>query len=99
MSLTLSPRAVREAERCARWWYENRPAARELFDEELRHALDRIRGAPNVGGAFKSRKSGREYRRVFMPRTRYHVYYRLAGPDQVRVVAIWSAIRGRGPQL
>ncbi len=99
MTLTLSPRAVREAERCARWWYEHRPAARLLFDEELRHVLDQIRGAPNVGGSFRSRKTGREYRRVLMPETRFHVYYRLAGRDEVRVVAIWSAIRGRGPQL
>jgi hypothetical protein len=34
-----------------------------------------------------------------MPETRYHVYYRVAGPDQVRVVAVWSAVRGRGPRL
>ncbi len=98
MTLTLSPRAIREAERCARWCYEHRPAARLLFDEELRRVLDQLRSAPNLGGVFKARKSGREYRRVLMPETRYHVYYRVAG-DQVRVVAIWSAVRGRGPRL
>jgi len=42
---------------------------------------------------------GREHRRVLMPESRYHVYYRVAGPDHVRVVAIWSAVRGRGPTL
>lgn len=99
MKLVLSPRAIREAERCARWWHEHRPAARLLFDEELQRLLDQIRNAPNFGATFKSRKSGREYRRVLMPETRYHVYYRLSGPDLVRVVAIWSAVRGRGPQL
>ncbi len=99
MTLTLSPRAIREAERCARWWHEHRPAARLLFDEELRHVLDQIRSAPNLGGTFRSKKSGREYRRVLMTETRCHVYYRVTGPDQVRVVAIWSAVRGRGPRL
>ena len=99
MTLTLSPRAIREAERCARWWYEHRPAARQLFDEELRRVFDQIRSAPNLGGVFKSRMSGREYRRMLMPETRYNVYYRVAGPDEVRVVAIWSAVRGRGPRL
>ena len=43
--------------------------------------------------------TGREHRRVLMPESRYHVYYRVAGPDHVRVVAIWSAVRGRGPTL
>jgi plasmid stabilization system protein ParE len=99
VTLTLSPRAIREAERCARWWYEHRPAARLLFDEELRRVLDQVRSAPNLGGTFKAKKSGREYRRVLMPETRYHVYYRVVGPDRVRIVAIWSAVRSRGPRL
>lgn len=99
MTLTLSPRAIREAERCARWWYQHRPAAPLLFDEELRHVLDQIRSAPDLGSLFKARKSGREYRRVLMPETRYHVYYRVVGPDRIRVAAVWSAVRGRGPRL
>jgi len=37
--------------------------------------------------------------RQHMPETRYHVYYRVAAPDEVRVVAIYSAVRGRGPRL
>jgi hypothetical protein len=37
--LELSPRAAREADRCGRWWRENRGAARMLFEEELGHAL------------------------------------------------------------
>ena len=32
MKLEIAPRAVSEAERCARWWRENRPAARMLFE-------------------------------------------------------------------
>jgi plasmid stabilization system protein ParE len=98
VTLTLSPRAIREAERCARWWHEHRPAAGLLFDEELGRALDQIRAAPNLGGVFRSRRSGREYRRVLMPQTRYHVYFRVEG-DQLRVVAVWSAVRGRAPGL
>lgn len=99
MILTFSPRAIREAERCARWWHEHRPAARQLFEDELRQALDQIRSAPNLGAIFTSRRSGREYRRVLMAEARYHVYYRVVGPDEVRVLAIWSAVRGRGPRL
>ncbi len=98
MKLEIAPRAVSEAERCARWWRENRPAARLLFDEELRDALDRIRAAPLSGSAYEA-TPGREHRRVLMPETRHHVYYRVTGIDRVRVVAIWSAVRGRGPAL
>jgi plasmid stabilization system protein ParE len=98
VKLEIAPRAVSEAERCARWWRENRPAARMRFEEELREALDRIRAAPLSGSAYEV-IPGREHRRVLMPETRYHVYYRVAGLDRVRVVAIWSAVRGRGPTL
>ena len=59
-----------------------------------RSAALRTSGAPS-----KAKKSEREYRRVLMPETRYHVYYRVVGPDRVRIVAIWSAVRSRGPRL
>ena len=76
----------------------HRPAARTLFDEELRSALDEIRGAPRIGSVYEM-VGGREYRRLLMPQTRHHVYYRVVGPDHVRVLAVWSAVRGRGPRL
>jgi plasmid stabilization system protein ParE len=98
VKLELAPRAIREAERCARWWHENRPAARMLFEEELRHALELIRTMPWLGSAYQA-MPGREHRRMLMPKTRCHVYYRVTGPDRVRVVAIWSTVRGRGPRL
>lgn len=98
MKLELAPRAAWEAERCAGWWREHRPAARTLFGEELRAALDQIRSAPHVGSVYEA-VGGREYRRLLMPEMRYHVYYRRAGPDHVRVLAVWSAVRGRDPRL
>jgi plasmid stabilization system protein ParE len=98
VKIELAPRALSDAERCARWWRENRPAARDRFDQELREALDRIRTFPQLGSVYEA-MPGRGHRRLLMPETRYHVYYRLAGPDLVRVVAIWSSIRGRDPRL
>ena len=90
MKLALAPRAVREAERCAGWWREHRPAARALFDDELR--------AAQLGSVYEA-AGGLEYRRRLMPETRHHVYYRVVGPDLVRILAVWSAVRGRGPRL
>ncbi len=97
MKLELAPRAVRDAERHARWWRMNRPAARLLFDEELAAALATIRESPEVGVPHRIHR--RDYRRVLMPRTRYHVYYRLVTPGLIRVLTVWSAVRGRDPLL
>lgn len=98
MRVELAARALHEAERGSRWWREHRPAASTLFDDELRRALDQIGSGPNPG-TLHTAKSGREYRRVLMPRTRYHVYYRVFAPDLARVAAIWSAMRGKAPAL
>ena len=98
MKVELAARAMREAERGSLWWRENRPAARLLFDEELRRALDQIRSEPNIGVPYTA-GSGRGYRRLLMPTTRYHVYYRVVEHDRIRVAAIWSAARGRTPSL
>ncbi|HKY37725.1 MAG TPA: type II toxin-antitoxin system RelE/ParE family toxin [Polyangiaceae bacterium] len=97
MKLVLAPRFVREAERCAGWWRKNRPAARFLFDDELRVVLNQIRTAPQLGTAYVAMASS-EHLRVLMPRTRHHVYYRILA-DQVRVVSVWGATRERGPRL
>lgn len=97
MTVQLAARAMREAERGSLWWRENRPAARLLFDDELGRALDQIKLEPNVGVPYTAR-SGRAYRRLLMPATRYHVYYRMEH-DRIRVAAIWSASRGRAPSL
>jgi len=69
-----------------------------LFDEELRAALDQIRTAPALGSVYVA-MADREHRRVLMPRTRHHVYYRVVTPELVRLVSVWAATRGRGPQL
>lgn len=42
MKLRLARRALAKAKRLKTWWRENRPAAPDLFEEELNAALDRI---------------------------------------------------------
>lgn len=94
----LSPRAHREAERIARWWRANRQSAPDLFDQELRVAIMRISTAPNSGIAVRGKRD-QKYRQLMMPATRTRVYWRMLAPQHARVVAIWSAVRGRGPAL
>ena len=98
MKLEFAPRAVREAEACVRWWRANRADAQLLFEQELGAAIDQIKAAPLLGSLYNA-QGGREHRRVLMPTTRFHVYYRIVSTEVIRVVAIWSAIRGRGPRV
>ncbi len=81
------------------WWLSHRPAAPDLFTREFAGAFDRLRRLPNVGRLCRVRGvSG--VRRLYLPATRYHVYYvHDVDAREVVVLAIWSAVRGKGPPL
>lgn len=99
MKLKIAPRAANDAERHARWWLRNRELASLLFEQELRGALDKIKKSPHVGVVYKGRRD-RIYHRVLMPKTQFHVYYRILEKESViRVVTIWSTARRRAPKL
>jgi len=44
--VVLAPAAQTQARKGAAWWRENRPAARDLFDDEMAAVLDRLAEAP-----------------------------------------------------
>jgi plasmid stabilization system protein ParE len=93
-----SPEALGHVEQIAAWWEENRPARPALFRDELEAAVCRLETAPR-GGVFYGR-TRIALRRLFMPRTRYHVYYTVEETDGlVRVHAVWHASRGHAPSL
>jgi len=99
MKVALSPRARREANRCDAWWRANRQDSPDLFEQELLRALSQVATAPRSGTPY-STTGGRQCRRVLMPRTQNYVYYRVVEPAEVvRVLSVWSAVRGRGPTL
>jgi plasmid stabilization system protein ParE len=79
------------------WWRVNRTKAPDLFLDELADAFALIEAAPELGRPWTSSEVP-GVRRVVMRATRYHVYYRV-DPDGVVVLAVWSAVRGRGPRL
>ena len=87
---------IREA---SRWWHTHREATRGLFDAELVGAISLLAHAPDVGHRYP-RRGIPGLRRLLLPRTRYHVYYvHAAARAEVIVLAVWSAVRGRGPAL
>jgi len=98
VKINFARRALQEIDRNARWWREHRPAARMLFDEELAEALKQIRTNPGLGQLYRVVR-GRQQRRVLMPKTKHHVYYRRETAERIMVLSVWSAVRGRGPRL
>jgi hypothetical protein len=74
VKLELAATAKREAVRHNSWWRANRELSPDLFERELIRTLEQIEAAPHSGTLYRTAKSGREYRRVLMPATRYYMY-------------------------
>ena len=99
MKFEVSKRAGRQIDRIQTWWVENRPAARSLFLDELAAAEQQLRAIPELGTVYTEHKSGK-VRRVLLPRTHHLLYYRYRPDrDELVVLAVWGAPKGRGPKL
>jgi len=97
--LEFLPEASQQVEAADEWWRENRPAARDLFARELGEALSLLEAQPTAGRPLP-RPDFPKLRLLLLPRTRYHVYYEHdAGRGLLLVRSVWSAVRGRAPQL
>jgi plasmid stabilization system protein ParE len=96
VKLVFARRALREIERSARWWAEHRDAG-SLFEAELAEALRRIKADPSCGQLYRIVR-GREQRRMLMPKTGRHVYFRRENPERILILSVWGARRGRGPK-
>ena len=97
MKVDFSEEAARQARRERAWWRKHRDA-KHLFTEELRAARKLLSSAPKheVYGVFE----GEAVRRLLLDKTGCHVYYIvLDGESIVRVVAVWGASRGSGPEF
>ena len=93
----LSPEALEHAQAIRAWWLENRPAAPDLFADELVAAIRRLGVTPRTSARYDA-PGMREMRRASLPRTRYHIYYTVHEESRlVRVHAIWHVSRGHGP--
>jgi len=66
-----------------------------LFADELDEALRALEHAPGLGVRYPPRPT---VRRLLLKRTHYHVYL-VEEAERVYILAVWSAFRGRGPQV
>ncbi len=80
------------------WWRTNRPAAPDLFAEELANCFVLLEQAPKIGRPYRRHLSSLGLRRVLLRATRYHVYY-VPRADAVAVLAVWHSQRGQLPPL
>ncbi len=93
LKVQFEPDARIDAEAIDAWRRENRAAAPSLFRDELERWVGTVAMNPNIGRVVRERIT----RRVLLPRTRYHLYFRVDANTLV-IVAIWHAARGSGPE-
>jgi hypothetical protein len=83
VNFLVSKRARRQIEVMQAWWAKNRPAAPRLLLDELAQAERLLRENPTFGVVYKEHKVG-PVRRVFLARTKRHLYYRYdVGRDEL----------------
>lgn len=95
--IVVTPEAEEQARAIDTWWRRERPAAPALFAEEFAASLALLGDAPFAGRRYRH-TTVPEVRRLLLRSTRYHVYYR-PHESHLVVLAVWSAIRGSGPEL
>jgi hypothetical protein len=95
----ITPRAWRQIQRARDWWEAHRDKSPNLFAEELAEAQRHLTTLPESGELWRIRRK-RTIRRWLLKKTAQHLYY-VYSPEreEVLVLALWGARRGRGPKL
>ena len=97
LPFVIKARAVRELERLAQWWVENRTAAPGAVRLDLEGVLFVITRHPSLG---QKVETGRpiQVRRYLMSRTQHWLYFRVKS-SVVEVLSVWSTSRGNDPRV
>ena len=93
----IKPRALRQIEKAAEWWFENRPAAPGAIRKDLESALALLAREPGIGTRVEIPRAD-IVRRLYLGRIRYFVYYRVRGKF-LEIVGFWHESRGQPPPL
>lgn len=97
LEVEVTPRALAQLERAAKWWVANRSAAPGAVASDFAAATRLLALQPGIG----SRSTSKKYpalRSLQLDRIRYDIYYDMR-PGKVVVLAVWHSNRGRGPKL
>lgn len=83
----------------SRWWRSHRHKAPLLFAEELRDAKALLATDPHAGKEYENEEVP-NVRRLLMPKSRNHIYYKVDHATQtVVIIALWGAPKGSQPKL
>jgi plasmid stabilization system protein ParE len=97
-TILLADEARRQLAALDEWWKMNRQASPNLLVGEFERAIALLAAQPFLGK--KSRALGGTHRQLLLRRSRTLLYYRVAEKtSSVLIVALRSAMRGRGPKL
>jgi len=97
--LQVGSRAQRQADKLEDWWAANRSSALGLFTDELEETFRLVCDTPGAGVGWPTPKRP-TLRRILMPRTQNHVYFRVDElREVVHVLAVWGNLRGQAPKL
>ena len=97
LGVRIKPRAQREIERAAQWWAENRLTAPGAVRKDVEAALALLVEEPGIGTKVETPRSD-VVRRLYLPRVKYFVYYRVRSMF-LEVIAFWHSSREEGPSL
>ena len=70
-----------------------------MFTRELLEAITLLQHSPHVGQLYEAVRFEVPVRRLLLPETETHLYFAEVALDQLVILAVWSARRGRGPKL
>jgi plasmid stabilization system protein ParE len=93
----IKPRAQREIERAADWWAKNRLAAPGAVRKDVEAAVALLAQEPGIGTRVETPRAAIT-RRLYLPRVRYFLYYRVRN-GVLEVVAFRHESRREGPSL
>ncbi|GMU59264.1 MAG: hypothetical protein AMXMBFR34_10270 [Myxococcaceae bacterium] len=96
----ISRRAEADIEAAVRWWRENREKAPFLLEDELERAIVLLDAQPGLGvEALDVKTRAVSVRRFLLRRSQRFLYYRVGEDGVVEILRLWSADRGKAPDL
>jgi plasmid stabilization system protein ParE len=98
MKVRLTARAAEHVRAADAWWRDHHGDATGFIDE-FDHAVELLMVAPELGAIYAPKAAFR-VRRLLLSASQHYVYYVYRRERKlIRILAVWSCYRGRGPEL
>jgi plasmid stabilization system protein ParE len=99
VKVKFTPRGDLRAQKANVWWRKNRPDTSELFADELARAVKDLETIPHLGTPRPTERRPL-LKRLLLEKTKCHVYFEVdEQKEEIRILMIWGAPRGREPKL